>query len=111
MPSYASGRGLFVVIGLFACVAGMIVSTTAKNDYTSEAYLKIYENHIEGKQLNPRKEFSISIADVYSVKTVDFAMNEFLVIKTAREQYTVLVSDPQKAQGIINAKLDELEKI
>lgn len=111
MPSYANARGLIMVLGIAAIIGGVSVIIMAKKDYTQRAYLRIYSGYIEGRQLNPMKEFQMKYDEIYSVKTAELMMNEFLIIKGERETYSVLVNDPEKARCIINEKLDELERV
>lgn len=110
-PSYVSGRILIIVVGICSILLGVYFIHMPSNDYTSKAYLRIYNDHIEGRQVSPDREFSLNYNEIFNVKRMEFFANEFLIIESGTIQYSVLVEDMNTAYEIISSKLDELEKI
>lgn len=110
-PSYVEGKGVIILLGLGAIVVGGVFLTLPNYDFTTRAFLRIYEGHVEGRQVAPTREFNLKYEHIYNVKKTEFAMNELLVIEGEHVSYAVLVDDVKTAYRIISDKLDELEKI
>lgn len=110
-PSYVSGKMLIVLGGVCSFIFGIYFIRLSSHDYTSEAYLRIYDDHVEGRQVYPKKEFSLKYNEIFNVKCMELFANEFLIIESGPIQYSVIVEDVNTAYKIISSKLDELEKI
>lgn len=113
---YGSLRTTFSVIGTLAILGGAAAFIGTK--YMSNRYdtfnngiFAIYSEHIEGADANTHKTFSVRYEDILEIgKTTIFA-NPILQIETRRVTYTVLTNELDNAYHIIEAKLDELERI
>lgn len=99
------------IMAVIAVVLGIVFIKMAGNDFTSEVYLKVYTNHVEGRQAGPTKTFNLTYDHILNAKVNTVMMNEFVVLETDRGTFAVLVDDSQTACRIINKKLDELERI
>ena len=110
-PSYVSGKILLFLVGIGSILLGVYFIRMPSNDYTSKAYLRVFNDHIEGRQVSPDREFSLNYNEIFNVKRMELFANEFLIIEGGTFQYSVLVEDVSTAYRIISSKLDELEKI
>lgn len=109
MPSYVSIKKIVPYFGAAAILIGALITWLAERDFTSRAFLLIYQDHVEGQQVAPDRAFSLKYEEIYNVRKVEMFFNEFLAIETAHEQFAVQVDDAQSACRLINEKLDELE--
>ncbi len=76
-----------------------------------KSFIKIYKDHVEGVQISPYVEFSLTFEQIYNVRKMNILTNEYLIIDTADKNYTVFLDDVSKAYFIINNKLDALERV
>lgn len=109
-PSYVSGKEMILVMGFVFIGLGGLFWAMPSFDYASKAYLRLYENHVEGCQVGPKREFQLDYAQIYNVRKTSLVGNDFVVIETANDTFTVLVDDQEMAYWIIDQKFNELEK-
>lgn len=110
----ARARGKIAITGAAALLAGLLMFALGKYvfwDSEEDARLAVYSDHIEGAEVSPYREFSVSYQDIMRVEKLSSLSIEMLQIQTEKKVYTVLVNDPERAYDLINEKLDELEKI
>lgn len=110
-PSCVNYDTTLVFTGIIAVLLGVGIMRMPSHDYTKDAYLRVYSDHVEGKQIAPKEQFSLKYTEIFYVSRMEVFANEFLVIKSGKKQYSVLVDDVNTAYEIINEKLDELERI
>lgn len=110
-PSYVDGKGMIVFLGLAAVGAGGFVCAMPSFDFTNKVYLRLYEDHVEGRQAAPDRQFRLDYSEIYNVRKNSLMGNDFVIIETANDSYAVLVNELDVAYSIIDRKLDELEKV
>lgn len=110
-PSYVDGKGTIVFLGLAAAGLGGFFCAMPGFDFTNKVYLRLYEDHVEGRQAAPDRQFRLDYSEIYNVRKNTLMGNDFVVIETANDSYAVLVNEPDVAYSIIDQKLNELEKI
>lgn len=110
-PSYVSGKGMIMFLGVVAIGFGAFFCAMPNFDFTNKVYLRLYENHVEGRQAAPDREFRLDYTQIYNVRKNKLMGNDFLVIETVNESYAVLVNELDLAYSFIDQKLAELEKI
>ena len=110
-PSYVDSKGMIISMGIAAIGIGIAICAMPSFDFASNAYLRLYESYVEGRQVGPSREFRLNYTEIYNVRKTSMMGNDFVVIETAHDTYAVLVNDQDQAFRIINRKLDELEKV
>lgn len=110
-PSYVDGKDMILVLGIAAMAFGGFFCAMPNFDFASKAYLRLYEDHVEGRQVGPTREFRLRYEEIYNVRKNSLMGNDFIVIDTANDSFAVLVNDQATAYWIVDQKLDELEKV
>lgn len=110
-PSYVSGKGMIVFMGLAAIGFGGFFCAMPGFDFANKVYLRLYEDYAEGRQAAPDRQFRLDYTEIYNVRKNTLMGNDFVVIETANDSFAVLVNDPDMAYSIIDRKLTELEKV
>lgn len=110
-PSYVDGKGMILGMGLAGVGLGGFFCAMPGFDFANKVYLRLYENHVEGRQAGPSREFRLDYTQIYNVRKNTLMGNDFVVIETDNDSFAVLVNDPDKAYFIIDQKLNELEKV
>lgn len=110
-PSYVSGKSMIVLLGLAGVGLGVLFWAMPSFDFTNKVYLRLYEDHVEGRQAGPDRQFRLDYTEIYNVRKNSLMGNDFVVIDTANDSFAVLVNDQKLAYSIIDQKLNELEKI
>ncbi len=101
---------LIMIAGVF--LGPFMMAKNAKNAKKFEqAQIKIYENHIEGVQVNPRVDFSLKYEEIFDVQIADVFVVKSLVIKTQSQSYVAVANDVDLAYAVINKRMEELEII
>lgn len=110
-PSYVSGKEMIVFLGLAVIGLGAFFWAFPNFDFANKVYLRLYEDHVEGRQAGPDRQFRLDYTEIYNVRRNTLMGNDFVVIETANDSFAVLVNDPDRAYAIIDQKLNELEKV
>lgn len=109
-PSYVDGKDMILVMGLVAIGFGSFFCAMPSLNFANKGYLRLYENHVEGRQAAPDREFRLDYTQIYNVRKNALMGNDFVVIDTASDSFAVQVNDPEMAYFIIDQKLNELEQ-
>lgn len=110
-PSYVTGKGMIVFMGLAGVGLGVFFWAMPGFEFANKSCLRLYEDHVEGRQTSPDRQFRLDYTEIYNVRKNTLMGNDFVVIETANESFAVLVNDPDRAYSIIDQKLNELEKV
>ena len=90
---FIPGLGL-IIIGIFtACMNAFNPAQKAK--------LYLYDNHVEGIQLSPYKEFNLLYQDITDVHKQKTFLKEFIILQNNSEKFTALTNNADKAYQII----------
>ncbi len=96
------GFGAFLSIIFIMCEVFPIIRFSRK----TECWIRIYDNHIEGKayKLGNTKNFSLFYNQIQSVQI----NNEFIVLFVGGKKYKMLCKDQENAFSIINNCIADL---
>ena len=105
MALYGEVRTFCFVLGVAFVGAGVVMSVVNGNSSANKARLYLYENHIEGVQISPCKEFSVLYSEITEVQKVVALSNPILVIQSNKGVYTVLTDEIETAYKIVCDKV------
>lgn len=103
-----SDETMFLTLGIAAVVGifGVVVFTTAGNDYTSRSCLKIYDDHVSGVDSSFQNvPFSLTYDRIRDVQQMSVLANDMLVIEYDSGKAIVAVNDLKRAYGTLGTAI------
>lgn len=99
-------RTMLMLIGVIACIVGVILLIAIMRSPVNHARLSLYETYLTGVQARPYQEFTIAYKDVTGVEISPVQTN-LLIIKTAITTYTVPTENITFAHKLLCEKVME----
>lgn len=99
-------RTVLMLIGVIACIVGVILLIAIMRSPVNHARLCLYETFLTGVQARPYQEFTVAYKDITGVE-ISQVQTDLLIIKTSVTTYTVPTENITFAHKVLCEKLME----